>query len=473
MGLSTVLPDLKAPDPQAPDLKAPDLRAPDLKAPDLRAPDLRAPDLRAMVAAELEAGRRRSLRLLDPYDDAVLMGQHSPLMSPLVWDLAHVGNYEDLWLLRSLGGPGAGADLDDTYDASRHPRRDRRELALMAPAAARSYIASVRAQVLDRLAGIDLDPGRPSGELLADAFVYRMVIQHEHQHDETMLAALQMLGDPAVERRGRKRAESPSGVGEILVSGGTFVMGTSTNAWALDNERPAHQVNLPPFWIDTCPVTNHDWLKFVEAGGYQQSRWWTTEGWSWRVEADLEHPQFWRREGGSAWSHRRFGLREDLPLNRPVVHVCWYEADAYARWRGKRLPTEAEWERAATWDAASQDKRLWPWGAAEPTPDLANLGQEDGQPAPVGSYPPGASPCGAQQMVGDVWEWTASDFGPYPGFVAFPYKEYSEVFFRPGYKVLRGGSWATWPRAARPTFRNWDLPVRRQIFAGLRCARDA
>lgn len=441
---------------------------------DVREPDVREPAVREMVVAELEAARRRSLRLLDPYEDAVLVGQHSSLMSPLVWDLAHVGNYEDLWLLRALGSQGVGSALDDTYDAFRHPRRDRRALALMAPAEARSYVACVRAQVLDRLASIDLDPGRPSGELLADAFVYRMVIQHEHQHDETMLATLQLVEDLPVRPAGRPvRAAGCRAAAEILVDGGTFTMGTSAHPWALDNERPAHEVALPPYWIDTDPVTNRDWLEFMEAGGYSQPRWWTAEGWAWREEAGLEHPQFWRPHGGAAWSRRRFGQQEDLPLDQPVVHVCWYEADAYARWRGRRLPTEAEWERAATWDSVSSTKRLWPWGIHDPTPDRANLGQEHGQPTPVGSHPTGASPCGAQQMIGDVWEWTASDFEPYPGFASFPYREYSEVFYGPGHKVLRGGSWATWPGAARPTFRNWDLPIRRQIFAGLRCARDA
>jgi iron(II)-dependent oxidoreductase len=156
-----------------------------------------------------------------------------------------------------------------------------------------------------------------------------------------------------------------------------------------------------------------------------------------------------------------------------VQHVCWYEADAYARWSGKRLPTEAEWEKAASWDAPAGRKRRYPWGDESPDHDRANLGQRRFGPDPVGSHPRGVSAYGCHQMLGDVWEWTASDFEPYPGFVSFPYREYSEVFFGPEYKVLRGGSWATHPRAVRSTFRNWDYPIRRQIFAGFRCARDA
>jgi len=168
----------------------------------------------------------------------------------------------------------------------------------------------------------------------------------------------------------------------------------------------------------------------------------------------------------------RFGWREDLPLDEPVQHVSWHEADAYARWAGKRLPTEAEWEKAASW-APDGTKRPFPWGDDEPTPERANLGQRHFRPAPTGAYPLGASAYGAHHLLGDVWEWTASDFEPYPGFVSFPYREYSEVFFGPGYKVLRGGSWATHPLAVRSTFRNWDFPIRRQIFSGFRCARDA
>jgi iron(II)-dependent oxidoreductase len=161
-----------------------------------------------------------------------------------------------------------------------------------------------------------------------------------------------------------------------------------------------------------------------------------------------------------------------VAADEPVVHVCWYEADAYARWAGRRLPTEAEWEKAARHDPATGRSRRYPWGDADPGPEHANLGQRHLRPAPAGAYAEGAAPSGARQLIGDVWEWTSSDFAPYPGFAAFPYKEYSEVFFGPDYKVLRGGAFGVSPVVARGTFRNWDYPVRRQIFSGFRTARD-
>jgi iron(II)-dependent oxidoreductase len=256
------------------------------------------------------------------------------------------------------------------------------------------------------------------------------------------------------------------------VEGGPFVMGTDSEAWAYDNERPAHVVDLDGFWIDTTPVVNADYLAFMEDGGYHDRRHWTDDGWAWRQEADLTAPQFWHPEGGGSWSVRRYGRSLPLVPDEPVQHVCWYEADAYARWAGKRLPSEAEWEKAASWTPEGL-KRRFPWGDEPATDELANLGQRHFGPAPAGAYPRGAGPWGAEQMVGDVWEWTSSDFTAYPGFVSFPYREYSEVFYGSDYKVLRGGSWATDPVAVRTTFRNWDFPVRRQIFCGFRCARDA
>ncbi|HUP68788.1 MAG TPA: ergothioneine biosynthesis protein EgtB [Acidimicrobiales bacterium] len=428
--------------------------------------------VKAEVMAELEAARSRSLLLLDPIAEEDQRRQHSPLMAPLVWDLAHVGNYEDQWLLRSVGEQGVRPSVDDIYDAFRHPRASRPGLPLLGPAEARAYVTQVRERALGALDRVELDPDRP---LLRNGFVYGLVIQHEHQHDETMLATRQLMGEDAPPLGGVTPAP-PAGQQifepEVFVPGGSYVIGSDIEPWAYDNERPAHPVVLAPFWIDTVPVTSGVYAEFIDAGGYDDRRWWTGEGWSWRQEENLEHPQFWRREGGASWSVLRFGRRTDLRPDEPVQHVCWYEADAYARWIGRRLPSEAEWEVAAS-TAPDGTKQRFPWGDAEPTSLTANLGQRHDGPAPVGAFPAGVSARGCMQMAGDVWEWTSSDFTAYPGFSSFPYRDYSEVFFDSGYKVLRGGCWATSPLSARCTFRNWDHPIRRQIFSGFRCARDA
>ncbi|MEU9291251.1 ergothioneine biosynthesis protein EgtB [Streptomyces sp. NPDC048275] len=425
--------------------------------------------LRKRALEALITARDRTELLTSCVDEPELTAQHSPLMSPLVWDLAHIGNQEELWLLRAVAGRDAmRPEIDGLYDAFEHSRAERPSLPLLAPAEARQYAAEVRGRALDVLEGTAFE-GTPLTEA---GFGFGMIAQHEQQHDETMLITHQLRKGPTALTAPDPAPVPPfAGPAEVLVPGGPFTMGTSTEPWALDNERPAHRREVPPFFIDTTPVTNAAYQAFIEAGGYGTERWWTAEGWAHIRAHGIEAPLFWRREGGQ-WLRRRFGVTEPAPADEPVLHVCWYEADAYARWAGRRLPTEAEWEKAARHDPASDRSTRYPWGDADPTPEHANLGQRHLRPAPAGSYPAGESPLGVRQLIGDVWEWTSSDLHPYPGFAAFPYKEYSEVFFGPEYKVLRGGSFAVDPVACRGTFRNWDYPIRRQIFSGFRTARD-
>ena len=394
-----------------------------------------------------------------PVSDEDLCRQHSELMSPIVWDLAHIGYFEELWLVRRLAGEQPlDSQVDDLYDAFQHPRRERETLPLPSTEEALAFLQRIRERSLAVLDEIEFDR---TDRLLADGYVYGMVIQHEHQHCETILATLQLREEgmyPLDVSRGLTPGHVPAGPDEILVEGGPFVLGTSDEPWAYDNEREAHEVELPPFQIDAAAVSNGAFLEFVEAGGYDDERVWSSDGWRHRREAALEHPAFWRRDG-DGWSRLRFGHTEPLPLDEPVQHVSWYEADAFARWAGRRLPTEAEWEKAATWPDGTK---------LEPGPG-DNLGQRRLGPAPAEAV----GPRGCRALLGDVWEWTASDFRAYPGFASFPYAEYSQAFFGSEYKVLRGGSWATAPVVARATFRNWDFPIRRQIFAGFRCAGDA
>lgn len=427
-------------------------------------------DLKETIATELEGGRARTLGLVEPFSSDELLRSPSRLMSPLVWDLGHCANYEELWLLRNIAGHQAlDPQLDDIYNAFEHPRWERPSLPLLGPEEALNYMSQVRGRSLDVLESIELTPEK---RLLAEGYVYGMVVQHEHMHDETMLATIQLMKDKAYPIPPvPPKASAPVARDMVHVPGGPFEMGTSIEPWAFDNESPAHTVEVAPFWIDRVPVTNGRYLEFMGVGGYDDPRHWSVAGWAWRQESGKDRPQFWSRDLETI---SRFGSDVGVDPDEPVQHVCFYEAEAFASWAGKRLPTEEEWEKAASWGPFPDSrKRRFPWGDDNGGIRHANIDQRHLGPAQVGAYPDGASEYGCHQMIGDVWEWTSSDFQPYAGYEWFPYKEYSKVFFGTDHKVLRGGSWATHISSIRNTFRNWDLPIRRQVFCGFRCAKDA
>jgi gamma-glutamyl hercynylcysteine S-oxide synthase len=420
---------------------------------------------REALVRDLHRARERTLRLVD-FDDAELHRQYDPLMSPLVWDLAHIGQQEELWLLRG-GDPDRPGILDGAveslYDAFVHSRASRVDLPLLSPNQARTYCQTVRSASLDAL---DKLPDQPDSN-----FVYGLVVSHENQHDETMLQALNLRNGPALlpDTRVLPTGRADLAGTSVLVPGGPFVLGVDATdePFSLDNERPAHIVDLPAFRIGRVPVTNGEWRHFIDDGGYAQPRWWSARGWEHRHSASLTAPQFWHADGRT---RTRFGHVEEIPADEPVQHISYFEAEAYAAWAGARLPTEREWEKACGWDPQLKARRRYPWGADEPSPDRANLGGEALRPAPVGAYPGGASAYGVEQMLGDVWEWTSSEIEPWPGFAPMIYRQYSQPFFGGDYRVLRGGSWAVESAILRPSFRNWDHPFRRQIFSGVRLA---
>ena len=443
------------------------------------------PDVALRVELEglLRRVRLRTYEIISPLVEEHLSRQHHPLMGPLAWDLAHIAAFEALWLGEALASDEdlerVGEGLEPMYDAIVTPRAQRAALALPDRHALTARLDRVRSSTLSGLRAQTLVGNAETrrGRLLDHGAIYRNVAQHESQHQETMLQALQLREDLRYTPLSQARPPHPGPrpvADLVLVPAGPFTLGSDDTTLTYDNERPRHRLELPAFRIETAPVTNGEYLAFIEDGGYSRPELWSERGRRWLVEARAEGPMHWRIVDGArmAWS---FGAAVLLDHDRPVMHVCFWEAEAYARWRGRRLPTEQEWEKAASWDPERGEARLFPWGDEQPTPMRANLEGRFLEPTPVGTYPAGASAYGCQQMVGDVWEWTSSPFAPYPGFVAFPYREYSEVFFAEGdsYRVLRGGSWATAAIAVRNTFRNWDYPERRQLFCGFRCAEDA
>jgi iron(II)-dependent oxidoreductase len=429
------------------------------------------------VAARLADVRARTLELIAVLDAPTLKTQHIPILSPMVWDVGHIGNFEEQWLVqRLLAAPPLAPHYQRMFDPVANPRPTRAGLALPTGAELEGYLDAVRARTLAALAR-HADGGDP--RLVLDGYVFEMVAEHEEQHQETLLQCMQVLADPPYAPRARRAlpAGRAAARDRITVPGGPFRMGWQRGGFAYDNELPAHEVHVDSFAIDRLPVSNEQYLAFVADGGYRRRELWSDAGWAFKEQDALAAPRNWQRHGAAAavdgWSVRY--MDQVLPLaaalDRPVIHVCYWEADAWCRWAGVRLPTEAEWEKAALWDPARGEARPWPWGEEPPgtaPTQRANLDQLAFAPAPLGAYPQGASAYGVEQLVGDMWEWTSSDFRGYPGFVAYPYDDYSQTWFGSDYKVLRGASWATRPRVARGTFRNWDFPIRRQIFAGFR-----
>jgi iron(II)-dependent oxidoreductase len=410
------------------------------------------------LAGRLEATRARTRDLLAPLSAEDMARQHSPLLSPPLWDLGHIAAYEELWLVRRLtGAPSLHPELEDVYDAVETPRAKRSEAPILDGPRAERYLDDVRARALAALAAADLSDD--AGPLTAKGFVFDMVAQHEAQHTETVLQCLQMLPAGRYEpprRRPLRAGGGPAGRW-VGVPGGAFEMGAPGDGFAYDCERPRHRREVAAAEIARDPVTCGEHLAFMADGGYRRPELWTAAGWEWREREGAEAPLYWERDGEGGWLARSFERREPIDPEAVLCHVSAHEADAHAAWAGARLPTESEWELAAQ-------------GAASAA-GAANLDQLAFGPSGRGAYE--AAPSGCRGLIGDAWEWTSTAFGAYPGFRAFPYPEYAEVFFGPRFRVLRGGSWATQPIAARVSFRNWDLPERRQIFAGLRLARDA
>jgi ergothioneine biosynthesis protein EgtB len=398
-----------------------------------------------------------TLALFEGIDDTSFCKQAHPEFSPAGWHLGHIAFTEALWILeRCAGLPPMFPEYRKLLAADGLPKCDREKLPPLIEIY--DYLDTIRTKVLTYLETAPLEQ---------EERLWHFLLQHESQHGETIAFILQLqrwhLCERPREAWARGRAENLKSdlqpPAEMLqIPAGEFEMGNDSID-ALDNERPCHRLYLDTYWIDRYPVTCSQYRAFIEAGGYQNSDWWSADGWKWLQENPVAEPLYWSVD--PTWD------------NHPVCGVSWYEADAYARFVGKRLPTEAQWEKAASWDAVMGYRRIYPWGDALTFTHQCNRDNAVGQTTPVNAYPQGQSAYGCYDMLGNVWEWTSSWFDGYEGFVSYPYRGYSQAYFDGQHRVLKGGSWATRCWAMRSSFRNWYHPGVRQILAGFRCARDA
>ncbi len=410
--------------------------------------------------------RKRTADLVADLGDDQLMGPRLDIINPFLWELGHVAWFQEKWVLRRGGQKSIRADADRLYDSAGVAHDSRWDLPLPGREETLRYLGDVRDRVLDRLAQYGSNPEECYFALLA--------VFHEDMHAEAFTYTRQTLGyaAPRLEKVKQSEAERAGPLpGDVEIPGGTFPLGaTRDEPFVFDNEKWAHPVEVRRFAMARAPVTQAEFTAFVEDGGYTRRPLWSDDGWRWREEVGARQPVYWQREAGGGWLRRDFDRWVPLEPHRPVLHVNWYEADAYCRWARRRLPSEAEWEMAAAEQPGTSAKRRFPWGDEPPTRERANLDGLALGCVDVAALPAGDSAFGCRQMIGNVWQWTGSDFLPYPGFVADPYKEYSAPWFGT-HKVLRGGCWVTRGRLLRNTWRNFYRPERRDVWAGFRtCA---
>jgi iron(II)-dependent oxidoreductase len=425
----------------------------------------------------LQDTRERTLALVGDLHNAQFEVPLLALVNPFRWELGHVAFFYEAFVLQMLGHTTPlFEDAEDLYDSFKIDHDDRWSLPLPSRQDTLEYMQRVADAVRERLQG-----HAPSA---LETYLYLLAVLHEDMHGEALTYMRQTLAYPAPQLDAVSPAtlSEPCGSGpwpgDVDIPGGTYHLGaTPDQPFVFDNEKWVHAVDIAPFRMARAPVTNAEFAAFVAEGGYQRRECWSSQGWVWRTKAQAEHPLYWQRDG-QGWLQRYFDTLVPLQPHAPVVHVTWYEAEAYCQWAGRRLPTEAEWEMAAsaepTLDGRSITgrKRRYPWGDAPPTAAHANLDARLLGCVDVAAFPAGDSAFGCRQMTGNIWEWTASAFYPFPGYlVDEPYREYSAPWF--GYrKVLKGGAWATRSRLAYNTYRNFFPPARHDVYAGFRtCAR--
>ncbi|HEX9629813.1 MAG TPA: selenoneine synthase SenA [Pyrinomonadaceae bacterium] len=430
----------------------------------------------------LKEARERTLAVVADLDDEEMIGPRLNIVNPLRWEIGHIAWFQEYWILRHMHGRAPMlAGGDSLYDSARVAHEIRWDLPLPTKAEAMNYMQSVLDQVVDLYSQKE-DAAELSDD---DTYFLSLVLLHEDMHAEAITYTRQTLAfsaprfnpvDESARTHSPVKELTDDPLCDVEIPGGLFLLGSIPGKrFAFDNEMAAHEVQVQPFKISRTAVINAQYAAFVGDGGYERQELWSDAGWRWRESTGAKHPVYWRFIDGKWW-RRYFNEMVQLEDYLPVLHVNWYEADAFCRWAGRRLPTEAEWEVAAGAEPRTDGhgitthKRQFPWGDEAPTPDRANLDWHSMGCIDVRALPSGDSAFGCRQMIGNVWEWIASDFKPYPGFVAGPYKEYSAPWF--GYhKVLRGGCWATRSHLIHNNYRNFYTPDRRDLWAGFRtCA---
>jgi iron(II)-dependent oxidoreductase len=428
--------------------------------------------------------RARTLDLVHDLEDGQLMGPRLAIINPFLWEIGHVAWFQENWVVRHYGGEALTRDdADSLYDSMKVAHDTRWDLPLPSRAETLAYMEAVLERVLARVT----DPVDPKL-----AYFVQLIVFHEDMHDEAFTYTRQTLNYPAPRLRIDPTASDSSKnlavrdtqagagpvAGDVEVPGGTLLLGADPEgqSFVFDNEKWGHPVAAEPFRIARAPVTNIEFAAFVENCGYEREDLWTKEGWAWRNQVEAHHPVYWRRADSGSWERREFDRWVPLGNHLPVIHVNWYEADAWCRWAGGRLPSEAEVEAVTCiGDDSIQPetaKRRFPWGDTAPTPEHANLDGLRLGVVEVGAFPSGGCSRGTRGLTGNVWEWTQTPFAPYPGFVPDPYKDYSAPWMDGKHMVLRGGAWPTRSRLLRNTWRNFYPRDRRDVFAGFRtCAR--
>lgn len=427
----------------------------------------------ASLAAWVRDARQRTFDVVADLSDEQLLGPQLRIVNPLLWEIGHVTWFQEKWVLRHAGGQAPiRADGDSLYDSAAIAHDTRWDLPLPSRADTLAYMTAVRDRVLERIAHGNLTDN--------ERYFITLGVFHEDMHTEAFTYTRQTHGWRAPVFSGLEPPSSSEAGplrGDAEIPGGRFLLGANREEpFVFDNEKWAHPVEVQPFAIARAALTQAEFAEFVEAHGYSRKEFWSEPGWGWRESVRAEHPVYWKREAAGRWLRRNFDQWMPLEPHRPVLHVNWWEAEAYCNWAGRRLPTEAEWEVAAAAQPAAsgeklgEAKRRFPWGDHAPEAQHANLRWRAMGAVDVGALPAGDSAFGCRQMIGNVWEWTVSDFSPYPGFEIDPYREYSQPWFRT-HKVLRGGAWPTQPRLLRNTWRNFYTPDRRDVWAGFRTCR--